>query len=139
MKSTAYMITASAALMLLAMVPAYAHPTSATVNIPFAFTVDDVLMPAGEYVITTPSERVIRFQRVGGAEVETAVINSNEGLKGNGAPEVIFRRYGDQYFAATVYLPNADHSHEFVASAVEIQVARNTKQQTYELAMNVKK
>jgi len=139
MKRTAYMIAALAALMLMALAPAYAHTTSATVNIPFAFTVDDVQMPAGEYLITTPSEKVIRFQRVGGAEVETTVINGNEAAKGSGSPKVVFRRYGKQYFAAAVYLPNADHAHEFVASAVEIQVARTTKQQTVELAMNVKK
>ena len=50
MKHTAHMIAALAALLLMALVPAYAQKTSATANIPFAFTVDDVRMPAGEYL-----------------------------------------------------------------------------------------
>src|SRR5271166_3927568 len=139
MKRTAYLIAALAALLLMALVPAYAQKTSATVNIPFAFTVDDVRMPAGEYRITSPSEKVISVQRVGGAEVETTIINSNGPIKGDGGPKLVFRRYGNEYFVAAAYLPHADHAHEFVASAAEIQVARNTKQQTVELAMNTKK
>ena len=139
MKRTAYTTMAAVALVLMSLVPAYAQKTSATVNIPFAFTVDDVRMPAGEYQITAPSEKVISIQRVGGSEVETTIINGNGPIKGDGSPKLVFRRYGNEYFVAAAYLPNADHAHEFVASAAEIQVARNIKQQTVELAMNIKK
>ena len=50
------------ALVLLALAPAYAQKTSATVNIPFSFTVDDVRMPAGEYIVSSPSEGVVALQ-----------------------------------------------------------------------------
>jgi hypothetical protein len=139
MKRTAYMTLAAVALVLMTLVPAYAQKMSATVNIPFAFTVDDVRMPAGEYLITSPSEKVITIKRVGGPEVETTMINGNEGHKGDHTPRLIFHRYGTEYFLATAFLPAQDHSHEFVVSAAEIQVARNTRQQTNELAMNVAK
>ena len=42
MKRTAYTTMAAVALVLMSLVPAYAQKTSATVNIPFTFTVDDV-------------------------------------------------------------------------------------------------
>ena len=139
MKRTVYMTLAAVALVLMSLVPAYAQKSAATVNIPFAFTVDDVRMPAGEYRITSPSEKVISIQRVGGTEVETTAINAAEGHKGDHTPRLVFRRYDTRYFLATAFLPGQDHAHEFVASADEIQVARNTHQQTYEWAMNVKK
>jgi hypothetical protein len=140
MKRTGYMTLAAVALVLMSLVPAYAQlKTSATVNIPFSFTVDDVRMPAGEYLITSPSEKVISIQRVGGPEVETTMISNNDGHKGDHSPRLIFRRYSSEYFLATAFLPGQDHAHEFVASAAEIQVARTTPQKTYELAMNVAK
>ena len=73
MKRTAYMTMAAVALVLMSLLPAYAQKTTATVNIPFGFTVDDVRMPAGDYLITSPSEKVISIQRVGGSEVETTI------------------------------------------------------------------
>src|SRR5208337_375395 len=77
MKRTAYLIAALAALLLMALVPAYAQKTSATVNIPFAFTVDDVRMPAGDYRITSPSEKVLSIQRVGGSEVKVTLTTAD--------------------------------------------------------------
>src|SRR6516162_318368 len=54
MKNTACKTLITLTLVLIALVPAYAQKTSATVNIPFSFTVDDVRMPAGEYIISSP-------------------------------------------------------------------------------------
>ena len=139
MKRTAYMITALVALLLLALVPAYAQQASARVNIPFGFTVDDVRMPAGEYLITAPSEKVISIQRIGGAEVKATITNSSAPAKWNGRPKLVFRRYNTLYFVASAWMPNSDHGHEFFTSATEIEVARNTTQQSVELAMNIAK
>lgn len=136
MKRTTDMTLAIVALVVMALLPAYAQKTSATVNIPFAFTVDDVRMPAGEYLISPPSEKVISLQRAGGSEVEITMINSNEGHKGDHTPRLVFHRY--EYFLATAFLPGQDHAHELVTSAAEIRAARSIHQQTYELAMNVK-
>lgn len=139
MKRTAHITMAVVALVLMSLVPAYAQKVSATVNIPFAFAVDDVRMPAGEYFIATPSEKVFTIQRVGGPEVETTMINNNDGHNGNHVPRLIFHRYGSEYFLAMAFLPGQDHAHEFVASAAEIQVARKGGQNLVELALLVKK
>ena len=139
MKRTAYMITALAALLLMAMVPAYAQKTSATVNIPFNFTVDDVRMPAGEYQITSPSEKVVSIQRVGGSDVKVTLTASGSAARTTGPAKLVFHKYGNAYFVAAAWMPNSDHAQEFFTSASEVEVARTTPQKTYELAMNVTK
>ncbi len=139
MKRTAYMTLAAVALVLMSLVPAYAQKTSATVNIPFTFTVDDVRMPAGEYLITSPSEKVISIQRAGGTEVKVTLTTSGSTARTTGPAKVVFHKYGNAYFVAAAWMPNSDHPQEFFTSASEIEVARTTKQQTYELAMNVAK
>lgn len=135
MKSTAYMIAALAALLLMALVPANAQKTSATVNIPFAFTVDDVQMPAGEYLITSPSEKVISIQRVGGSDVKVTITTIGSSARPTGPAKLVFHRYGNAYFVAAAWMPNSDHAREFFASANEIQVARNGGQDDVELAL----
>lgn len=139
MKRTAYMTLAAVALVLMSLAPAYAQKTAATVNIPFNFTVDDVRMPAGEYLITSPSEKVISIHRVGGPDVKVTVTTSGSATRTHGPAKLAFHRYGNAYFVAVAWMPNSDHAQEFFTSASEIEVARNTPQQTYELAMNVKK
>ena len=135
MKRTVYMTLAAVALVLMAMVPAYAQKTSATVNIPFAFTVDDVRMPAGEYCIASPSEKVISIQRVGGSEVKVTLTTSGSAARTTGPAKLVFHKYGNAYFVAEAWMPNSDHVQEFFASANEIQVARNGRQDVVELAL----
>lgn len=135
MKRTAYMTMAAVALVLMTLVPAYAQKTAATVNIPFAFTVDDVRMPAGEYLIGSPSEKVITIQRVGGSEVKVTLTSSGSNARTHGPAKLVFHRYGNAYFAAAAWMPNSEHAQEFIASANEIQLARNGGQDVIELAL----
>ena len=126
------------ALVLLALAPAYAQTSSATFNIPFSFTVDDVGMPAGEYVISSSSERVVTLQHVGGSEAKTAMTNNASSTTSDGISKLVFHKYGSTYFLAAARLPNSDHAHEFFASAKEIQIARSGGQDVVELALLTK-
>ena len=140
MKRTGYMVLTVAALVLMSLVPAYAQlKTSATVNIPFTFTVDEIRMPSGEYLIASPSEKVISIQRVGGTEAKVTLTISGSTARTTGPAKLVFHKYGNAYFVAAAWMPKADHPQEFFTSAAEIEVARTTKQETYELAMNVAK
>jgi len=123
----------------LALAPAYAQETSATVDIPFSFTVDDIRMPVGEYIISSPSERVVTFQHVGGPEAKTTMTNNGPSAKSDGRAKLVFHKYGNAYFLAAARLPNCDHIREFYASAGEIQLARNGGQDVVELALLAKK
>ena len=139
MKSSIRMTVITLSLVLIAMVPAYAQKTSATVNIPFSFTVDDVRLPAGEYIISSPSERVVNLQHVGGPEAKATMTNNGSSTRSIGPGRLVFHRYGNAYFLAAAWLPNSDHAREFYASANEIQLARNGGQDVVELALLVKK
>lgn len=126
------------ALVLLVLAPAYAQKTSATVDIPFSFTVDDVEMPAGNYVISSPNERVVTIQHVGGRETKTAVTDNGSSTKSDGISKLVFHKYGNAYFLAAAWLPNSDHAREFFASTREIQVAHSGGQDVVELALLTK-
>ena len=135
MKNAACKSLIAMALVLVTLVPAYAQKTSATVNIPFSFTVDDVRMPAGEYVVSSPSERVVNLQHVGGPETKATMTNNGSPTNSNGRGKLVFHKYGNAYFLAAAWLSNSDHAREFFASASEIQVARNGGQDVVELAL----
>lgn len=139
MKNTVRMTVITLSLVLIALVPAYAQKTSATVNIPFSFTVDNVRLPAGEYIIASPSERVVAIQHMGGPEAKTTMTNNGSPTKSDGRAKLVFHKYGNAYFLAAAWMPNSDHAREFYASANEIQLARNGGQDVVELALLVKK
>ena len=126
------------ALVLLVLAPAYAQKTSATVNIPFSFMLDDVEMPAGEYVVSSPNERVVTLQHVAGREAKTAMTDNGSSTKSDGISKLVFHKYGNAYFLAAAWLPNSDHAREFFASAKEIQVAQSGGQDVVELALLTK-
>ena len=46
-----------------------------TVTIPVAFTVEQTVLPAGDYVLTHPSAKAIAPKRVGGPETLIALTN----------------------------------------------------------------
>ncbi len=139
MKNTVRMTVVTLALVVMALSTAYAQKTTATVNIPFTFTVDDARMPAGEYIISSTSERVVTLQLVGGHEAKTTMTNNGSATKSDGRAKLVFHKYGNAYFLAAAWLPNSDHAREFYASPNEIQVARNGGQDVVELALLAKK
>jgi hypothetical protein len=139
MKNAACKTVITLALVLLALATANAQKTSATVDIPFAFTVDDVRMPAGDYIISSPSERVVTIQVAGGTLAKTALTNNGSSAKSDGRAKLVFHKYGNAYFLAAAWLPNSDHAREFYASTSEIQLARNGGQDVVELTLLAKK
>ena len=129
----------TAALVVMALSSAYAQKSTSTVNIPFTFTVDDVRMPAGDYTVSSISERVVALQHVGGPEAKIAMTNNGSSAESDGRAKLVFHKYGNAYFLSAAWLPNSDHAREFYASSNEIQVARNGGQDVVELALLARK
>ena len=123
-------------LVLIALVPAYAQ--TVTAEIPFSFTVDNVRMPAGDYVISSPSERVVMIQHVRGPEAKVTITNYGSSTNSDGRAKLVFHKYGNAYFLTSAWLPNSPHAREFFASSREIQLARNGGQDVVELALLAK-
>ena len=125
--------TLTLSLVLIALVPAFA----VTVNIPFSFTVDDVRMPAGEYV-SSPTERVVIIRHVAGPETKVTITNYGSSTNSDGRAKLVFHNYGNAYFLAVAWLPNSAQAREFYTSANEIKVVRNGGQDVVELPLLAK-
>jgi hypothetical protein len=91
--------------------------------------VDNVRLPAGDYVISSPSERVVMIQHV----------RYGSSTNSDGRAKLVFHKYGNAYFLASAWLPNSPHAREFFESSREIQLARNGGQDVVELSLLAKK
>ena len=74
------------------------------VNVPFAFSVEDRSLPAGEYlVLTVTPERSIRITSTDGKH--SAIVNTlpNYAAAPSAKSRLVFHRYGDEYFLTQVW------------------------------------
>lgn len=75
-------------------------------NIPFDFTVGNTTMPAGEYTISSPIRNFIDLRSANRALMATVGGNqSYDEAKANSRGELVFTRYGNQYFLDSVLCP----------------------------------
>jgi hypothetical protein len=122
------LLNLAAVLFVLTLVPlasSFASSEMARVQIPFDFAVDGEVMPAGEYVIARPSEKVISLRRIGGTETKASIANPAYSSSWDGKARIIFNRYGNEYFVSTIWLTQSDHGFQFLTSATEMKLARD--------------
>ena len=109
MKATILRLTMMAALALAFVVSAQAQTALnfKTFAVPFSFKVGDKVLPAGEYKITADNQ-VIRVQQINGKENAVSLTQRTRGVNHNlSDAKLTFRRYGDQYYLSTVWLPDS--------------------------------
>jgi hypothetical protein len=83
---------------------AIAQQPAMKANIPFNFTIGNTWMPAGEYTITSPVREVIQLRSADHSRIASLVsTQSNEESKSGS--ELVFERYGNQYFLHRVLCP----------------------------------
>jgi hypothetical protein len=103
----------------------YAQPTGTWFKVPFAFTVADKAMPAGEYLVKALYWNVVAFHRSDGNAVLMTIAQSCE--PGNvSTPKLVFRHYGNVYFLAEVQF-NADSARAFAPGKEEIELTKVQK------------
>jgi hypothetical protein len=84
---------------------AIAQQPALKANIPFDFTVGNTWMPAGEYTISSPLRQVLQLRSADLAK--TATIVSAQGFQeSDSGSELVFDKYGDQYFLHRVLCPS---------------------------------
>ena len=71
--------------------------------IPFEFSVGKKVMPAGQYRVSSEAQ-LIRIQSKDGKQIANALPFSTVGTKSGNQVKLIFKRYGDQYQLAQVWL-----------------------------------
>ena len=102
-----------------------------TADIPFEFSLSDQKLPAGKYWISraheTSGDTILQIKSAEGDAVVTRfsipVVTFN--LKKRG--ELIFHRYGDQYFLSEVWPAGGGTGRAFVKTHAERELARNAR------------
>ncbi len=102
---------------------------SFVVKVPFAFTVSGKTLPAGEYVVARSTQgssevMMIRSQKRG-AYVQTKPVQVQDIQE---ETQVIFKRYGDQYFLFQVWISGKSTGRELFKSAREQKSERELAQ-----------
>jgi hypothetical protein len=95
-----------------------------TVNVPFAFAVEDHSLPAGEYlVLTVTPERSIRIVSADGKH--SAIVNTlpNYGKSPSENSRLVFHRYGNEYFLAQVWTAGQNVARNPLSSKRAMEVA----------------
>ena len=139
MKSTACKTLITVSLVLIGLVPAYAQQTSMTVTIPVAFTVEQTVLPAGNYVVTHPQPKgycAEARRRTGNPD---CLDQLHRRVAHAADPASDLPPLRKPVFPGSGMMPNSDQGYEFFASAREIQLARIGVQDVVELAVLAKK
>ena len=110
-----------------------------TVNIPFAFAVEDHSLPEGEYTIfTVTPERSIRIVSTDGKH--SAVVNTlpNYASSPSENSRLVFHRYGDDYYLVQVWTVGQNLARNSLSSkrAMEIASSGGTPQTFTILALS---
>ena len=117
MKRTVLAILAAAALAL----PVCAQPPAAVGDVPFAFVAGTMTMPAGRYAVSFSSQVIVALV---GSDRHTHFLTSNreETRPSSDMPELVFHRYGDQYFLSEIR--TSDSGREIPMSRLEREAVK---------------
>jgi hypothetical protein len=107
--------------------PAAADSSSSIrVNVPFDFTADHSILPAGKYTIQSAGVNfngVIRITSDDGKATVFLLTHSAQSIQSRDETVVIFHRYGDQYFLFQVWAIGDTIGSEIPKSSLERQAA----------------
>jgi len=92
------------------------------VNIPFQFHAGNAKLPAGKYVIRMLDDSNLTVMEISSADGSTSALFEVQEAKANSTPakgELIFNRYGDNYFLAKLFDEGNPSGSEVVKSGYE--------------------
>jgi hypothetical protein len=95
-----------------------------TVNVPFAFAVEDHSLPAGEYLVfTVTPERSIRIVSADGKH--SAIVNTlpNYAKSPSETSRLVFHKYGNEYFLAQVWTSGQNVARNPLSSKRAMEIA----------------
>jgi hypothetical protein len=128
MKPLSIIFLLALAVTIISTTPLNAQTSVIEVKIPYAFTVENTTLSAGEYTIAALTENTVVIRpKAGPGAVVTLTTAAGTAKAVN--PQLVFHRYGDQYFLAEVWLVRNTEGRAFYASSHEIELARNVRQE----------
>lgn len=103
-------------------------------NVPFEFSVGDKTLPAGDYSISrlNGDGSALRISNQESNQSTSRLTQAKQAAQPRENSVLVFRRYGDQYFLAQVWLVGEREGRELVKSAreksLENEIAKNNAQ-----------
>ena len=105
-----------------------------TVDIPFDFTVTDHKFPAGKYSVSRAHEStgdtVLQIKSTVGNSVANRFSIPIVTFKTKNRGELVFHRYGDQYFLSEVWPAGGGTGRAFLKTHAERELERNARDNT---------
>jgi len=102
-----------------------------TVNIPFDFSVSGEKLPAGKYWVSRAHESigdtVLQIQNADGRPVANRLSVPIVTFKTKNRGELVFHRYGDQYFLSEVWPAGGGTGRAFLKTRAERDLAKGTR------------
>ena len=105
---------------------------SIAVNIPFDFAFGETRLPAGNYTlrrIVLPSsyDRLVIQSADGSGDTHTVMTGSNRTSEVQKQSNLVFNRYGEQYFLSQVWMAGSDTGRDLFQSRNERNLAKESK------------
>jgi len=102
-----------------------------TANIPFDFSVSNQKLPAGKYLIGRAQEvngdTVVQIKSIDGKSIANRFSIPIVTFKSKKHGELIFHRYGDQYFLSEVWPSGGGTGRAFLKTHAERELARSAR------------
>jgi hypothetical protein len=125
--------------LLMTAVSAYAQTIRMKADVPFNFIVDRATLPAGEYSIASAGlGDALLIRDADGKATRVVMPNQCESLKPASQTKLVFRKYGDRYFLAQVWIEGNTLGHEFPKTSRETEVARDFTMQEVVLTASLR-
>ncbi len=114
-------VAAISFLFVLSAVSAFAQSPTFKANVPFDFQVNGKTMTAGEYIIAEPVSPRGTIMIRGGQQFSAAVaiFKTIEAKKPANATQLVFRRYGNEYFLAQMQVNHQSTAMELPTTKAE--------------------
>jgi hypothetical protein len=105
---------------------------SMVVKIPFAFTVGDATLPAGEYrVHTLDNNSAVILIRCSDADQSAMVLsNAAQAKETLTQSKLVFQRYNDRYFLSQVWKAGSIRGRQLSKSRAEKEIAQSARLET---------
>jgi hypothetical protein len=105
---------------------AFAQPSQMlTVDLPFAFQVNNKQFPAGKYQVNAEAgQSVVLLRSVDCRQSILSLSAPIQRKKTSEAPSLVFKRYDDRYFLSQIWLPGTNSGRTLPASRAERELAQ---------------
>ena len=125
MKTKMMTFLALASVVAVLAVPLCAQTISVRADIPFQFVVRNQVMPAGQYTVTGGGSSSTLVLRNASSKNNVFVMTyAVEGSEAKGGHQLVFHRYGNQYFLSQVFGSADAAGRQLIESRTERELAK---------------